>query len=266
MNFPARFAVGALLVASCFAARADAVLDSFIDQYVVRDATVSSATFATSSVGTTDAIGGVREIFVNRFSDGKPIAGPGGSCPSAPANPCGTDGNANLEVKAVVGGGEFAFSEDTGAVGTATLRYDGDAGSFGWGAAGSGLLADLNSLGNGFSFSYHADFVFEIAIEIWDTVGGVSYGLFQTQFTGFDGNGNRLFKNEVIGYNELLGDADFSKVSAIEIRFNSGEGLLPSLASVDLAFTAPNAVPEPGVLALLGLGFLAMGARRKSRK
>lgn len=250
-----KYAIAAAIASGSVAhAAVGDTLDPFSVLQIARDETSSTAYNSgvhAIQVGGAGIFGGFRDIYAQKTSDAS------------------FDLARGVEAAAV--GGEFSFSEDTGQIGFAVLRWDGavsngaatdltDVNPLNWTLAAdtSTVLGNLYDFGSGFSFSYSSDFVFQVTLLVYTDTG---VGIAQ-QTT--DATGVGVFKTDSVQFTEfvpLIGAIDFTKVNAIEVVFNGNL----AQASVDLAFTPPTGIPEPASIALAGLALLGIAAARRRK-
>ena len=236
MNNFTKFAVAAAAVFSLQAqAAVGDVFDGFTVDQFVQDLTQGGAGTGiwSGAVAGADIFGGKREIYVEKTSNASTVVG----------------------IQAGVDQGRFFFNEGTGQIGHSILRYDGGDLAGNAGPDYTALLGNLLTFGTGFAFTYSSDLDFDIQIKVYDITGAV-----KSQTLGAIGTGGTDQYGEIL-FADLVGAADLTKVGAVEIIFNQ----LTGTGRVDLDFTAPTGIPEPGSLALAGLALLGLGAARRRK-
>jgi hypothetical protein len=215
------------------------VIDSFDTIQSVADFT-SGAPGDGSQVAAPEAIGGWRDMFVQKSSDG-----------SAP--PEGL-----RSTSAVSGGGVLTFSNDSLVQGFGCITWDGfDEGSGCDDVATTGLGGiDLLSYGPGFDFEViQVDHLLEFTMNVWDMAGNLS--------SYFEVIPPIEELQTFLPFADFDGTADFADVGAIQIYVNA------PVDDLDGAIGEINVVPLPASALLLlggvgGLGGLsAFRARRK---
>jgi hypothetical protein len=270
----------ALAAMFVFASSANAavVVDLFTDPALGHSVTTSTiGGFDTDQAGVypLSIIGGYRDISITKLTDNIGLA---------------TSGASTL----TVGGGVLDLSNDTGNTSRGVVTWDGAnlAGNDGSGVDTTGLGGfDLTQGGGVNTFLadiLYADLGFNYEIKVWDMDGsmvtlsaGVQFpvpsGVYESHyyydwFQLADGNycdgvvspplcANPLTQlNFSILRGGNMGAIDFENIGALQLVL-SNDGV----ASVDFALGKIRAVPEPSIMALLGLGLLGMAAvgRRK---
>lgn len=233
-----------LLVASSFAS-ADILIDDFNTQsQLVTDLTSGVVGVADQSDFSANIIGGYRDIYVNKVAD--PL----------------TDGV--LGIRSSVVAGSYGFSSDTGQSGLGILRWDGDQALTVDAMTGAINDVDFSGLGgidfsglDGFLLtviSSDANFIFRL--EVYDTLGNLAFFNALANSVIDDGTPEVFF----IPFAIFSGDLNvFTDVGALQAIINA-----TNVVDIDLRIDSASAVPEPGTLAMFGLGLLGLaGIRRR---
>lgn len=192
-------------------------------------------------------------------------------------------GQANSNASA--GGGGFVFNNTTGESGTASVQWDGDdsASVATLNPTGLGGLDLVNQTGCGSGCTYfqtlvaQADQGFTYQIGVY--TDGANYAILTTvvpfqilipttatyEFEWFT-RASGLYFDAVVPFTITRGGTgpDFNNIGALDFTLNADGATL----AVDLAIGAvTKQVPEPGTLALMGLGLLgaAMSGRRRKQ-
>ncbi|GAA5160628.1 PEP-CTERM sorting domain-containing protein [Viridibacterium curvum] len=213
----------AAVTAMSFNANAVLVIDSFTTPQGNTPATaiydsVSDFTAVSNEVAAAEALGGYRELIIDK-TGGDP------------------DTNATIKVAA----GKLQYGNEPGVTSVGTVRWDG-----GLGASSLGGL-DLTSYGN--TFIVNVTFLdlasgFDITLKAY-TGAAVSSYTFHGDAIGQYG----------VNFSNLLGAADLTSITALEMVITGSAGLDLSVDSAD--------IPEPASLALVGLSLLGLGALRR---
>jgi hypothetical protein len=286
MNKQWKLTAGAAALAMSFGAQAGTVDLFSTQQLVAKDFTdggfnsTDSNFTQVGSAGDTTILGGYRDLVVSNLSGG-------------------VDGVAGSSIN--VAGGQLYFSTDTGATGQGQVQWDGDdsaTGIFNIDYTGLGGL-DLTMGGTLTAFELTTVFsdqgwTFEITMYSdaanWTTVSldansvgpsgdfaspHVSYIPFSAFTTPFLCG----TYGAAPGVNAITcggTGANATSIGALVATLNVGDLLAPDgtgstpqnrTIAVDLQLDSVRTVPEPGVLALMGMGLLAAGfaGRRKSK-
>lgn len=259
------------------------VIDLFTDPaggQVVQDVVDGGAGTASQSANfPATIIGGYRDVIANLISAGNDLNNNGLCDP----------GDACTEV--TVAGGTLSFSNDVPAVGTARIDYDGDDDPFTFDPTGLGAINFVDQTGcpvGGCSFLtfevIFADLGFDFSVGIFTDateftevtlISDGTPGITVLPFSLFDFDpiaipvcgvpnpapGIRLIECGSGNTNPV----DITSVGGFTIGLNTG---LVGTAAIDLqigGITKDGNVPEPAILALMGLGLVGMGYSRRRK-
>ncbi|MFO7706510.1 MAG: PEP-CTERM sorting domain-containing protein [Halopseudomonas sp.] len=268
MNATFKVAAIAAALSLSMGAKAEIIIDLFsTDQAQITDNSADDTVFAWSSVSTAgdDILGGERDLIINQIAQ---------------------DGTTDPDINARLGvsSGRLAYSNDTGSKSIAEVQWDGDDGSADLDATGLNNV-DLTMGGtlNAFlveTISSDADWNFEvwaytdadnytvISFAATEVKSGTGPVLSTISFDGFYACG--LGPGVVDGVNSVTcvgTGVDLTNLGALRLVLNTGFGSQASAFDIDLRLGSITTIPEPGVLALMGMGLLAAGfaGRRKSK-
>ncbi|MFO7705167.1 MAG: PEP-CTERM sorting domain-containing protein [Halopseudomonas sp.] len=265
MNMHLKLAVLAAAMSLSFAATAGTVDLFTTDQANLSDGLADGIALSSTIGDGTDTtiLGGSRDISVSLLTKG--------------TNPFAT---ADIGVA----GGILAFSVDAGATGTGTVQWDGFDNSIDLdttGLNGADLTSDgstgflvttiFSDLGYRFDIEAYTDDnnwtkISFLATEV--AVPTSSYipfdGFTNALLCGYTGDGSA--GSSFPGVTSITcgtGTVDWTNLGALQLIIDP----LGGTTSVDLILDSVTTIPEPGVLALMGMGLLAAGfaGRRKSK-
>lgn len=223
-------------------------------------------------------VGGYRDLSINKLTDNFGLP---------------TQGDAALSV----GGGALTLDNATGVTSVGVVTWDGSnvTGGDGVGVATTGLGGvDFTSGGALHSFLatvLYADLGFDYKIRVWDMGGHYSelaasvqfpIGSAYNSFYAFDwfnlGNGRYCEGNPyspppdtcnpaseldfTITRGGVAGNVDFTKIGALQLVLSNDA----AHASADFALASIESVPEPGVLALVGIAMVGGAAVSRRRR
>lgn len=248
-------------------ANAAIIVDLFTtDQAEITDNDGAVGGGSTSSVVGGDILGGERDLLIDQIAQ---------------------DGTTDPAIESSIGVAvsRLAFSNDTGAMGIGEVQWDGVDGSGTLDATGLGGI-DLTDGGtlNAFmieTISSDANWNFEviaytdatnwtrISFAATEVPSGSGPVLSTIAFTGFTDDSLCGDTNPVPGVNEITcggTGVDLTNLGALQLILNTGFNGSPSAFDIDLRLANITTVPEPGVLALMGMGLMAAGFATRRRK
>lgn len=277
--------IAAGLAAAFNIAHAGIIVDLFTEP--VSGQSVSTETigaFDTSQVGSYPAsiIGGWRDISITKLTDTIGLATVGEASFSQGAGTLSIDNAAGVTSRAVVTWDGSNVAGDDGASVKTNGLGDIFAGGYDLTVGGSAnaFLAQI----------LYADLGFDYSIRVWDMDGsgvalgaGVQFGVPSGVYNSFysfdwfqlangdycDGVASPPFCSNPLTQLDFsitrlgnLGDIDFGHIGALQIVFENDS----DHASADFALGSMSTVPEPGTLALVGLGLLGMAGQVRRRR
>lgn len=278
MNKQWKLTVGAAALAASFGAQAG-IVDLFsTTQANLYDTTSGTDAYAqglfsqAGAAADTTILGGYRDLWVSALS--------------------GADNTAGSETGSKIGvsSGQLRFSNDTGVTGVGEVQWDGNDNSSAIATSGLGGI-DLTLGGSVNAFEVTTIFsdqnwVFEITMYTdatnWTKVSldansvgpGGTYGSPHISYIPFSAFTNNLLCGSygaAPGVNAITcsgAGANDTSLGALVARLNTGDATAsqnPTI-SIDLQLDGIRTVPEPGVLALMGMGLMAAGFASRRRK
>jgi hypothetical protein len=265
MNMSFKLAAGAAAVMLSLSANAAVIVDLFTtDQATISDNDGAVGGGSTSSVSGADILGGERDLLIDQIAQDGP-----------------TDPSILSSIGVAVS--RLAFSNDTGAMGVGEVQWDGADGSGTLDATGLGGF-DLTAGGtlNAFlieTISSDANWNFEViaytdatnwtrvsfaATEVPTGTGPVLSAIPFAAFTDLCGGGPLPPDINLVQCNGT--GVDLANLGALQLILNTGFNGTSSAFDIDLRLANITTVPEPGVLALLGMGLMAAGVAGRRRK
>ena len=239
------------------------VIDTFSTAQGLLTDNTANGIGLSSSVTTlgTDILGGERDIFVSLLSTG---------------------GNAFANAAIGVGAGALSFSVSAQASGTGTVQWDGIDNSIALNTTGLGgvsLIADgsaafrvdtlFSDLGYRFDIEAYTNATTFTKISFLAHAANSLTTSF-IPFSGFTNAGLCGFSDPtgtiIPGVTSIScgagGNVNFASLGALQLIIDP----LGGTTAVDLTLDSVTTVPEPGVLALMGLGLMAAGFAGRRRK
>lgn len=258
-----RLALGMAALLASFGANA-LTIDLFTTEQFIKDFTAGGGGVEDSATGL-DMLGGERDIWANYVSNSGSVT-PGSGTSVA------------------VGSGILSFANDSGVAGQGRVQWDGEDNSIALDAAIGlgGIDITMGGALTGFlltTISSDAAWNFEISlysgVDAWTQISFAATevptgtGPVNTviPFAGFTSPFLCGSTNPVAGVNFIncgTSLVDLTQLTAIDVLLNTGANAQPIAFDIDLRIgTIGASVPEPGTLALLGIGLFGAGFLRQ---